>query len=96
MNGRKLVAWNLRRFRTARKLSQETLAAEAEIDRTYVGRVERGLENPTVATLDRLAKALSIPLAEFFAVPPSGFTKIPPLLGGPARRDKISKRRKKR
>jgi transcriptional regulator with XRE-family HTH domain len=54
------------------------------VDRTYVGRLERGLENPTVGVLDKLAKALSVPISEFFVVPPSGFTKIDPLPGGPA------------
>src|ERR1700733_10442343 len=43
----------------ARGLSQEALAVHAEIDRTYVSRFERGLENPSVAVLERLAKALS-------------------------------------
>jgi transcriptional regulator with XRE-family HTH domain len=54
-----LVARNIRRLRVARGLSQEVLAVDAQIDRTYVSRLERGLENPSVAVLDRLAKALS-------------------------------------
>ena len=54
----KLVAWNLRRLRVARALSQEALAVDAGIDRSFVGRIERGIENPTVETLDRLAAAL--------------------------------------
>ncbi|MFY9990900.1 MAG: helix-turn-helix transcriptional regulator, partial [Rhodoplanes sp.] len=51
MKGRKLVAWNLRRIRVQRDLSQDRLALDADVDRSYVGRVERGLENPTVAIL---------------------------------------------
>ena len=54
-----LVARNIRRLRVANRLSQEVLAVDAEIDRTYVSRLERGLENPTVAVLERIAKALS-------------------------------------
>jgi transcriptional regulator with XRE-family HTH domain len=54
-----LVARNIRRLRVANGLSQEVLAVDAEIDRTYVSRLERGLENPTVAVLERIAKALS-------------------------------------
>jgi predicted transcriptional regulator len=46
-----LVAGNIRRLRAAKGLSQEVLAMDAEIDRTYVSRLERGLENPTVAVL---------------------------------------------
>ena len=53
-----LVARNIRRLRVARALSQEDLAVDAGIDRTYVSRLERGLENPTVAVLEKLARAL--------------------------------------
>ena len=55
-----LVARNIRRLRVANGLSQEVLAVDAEIDRTYVSRLERGLENPTVIVLERLANALSV------------------------------------
>jgi transcriptional regulator with XRE-family HTH domain len=48
MNGRKLVAWNLRRLRVRQGLSQEKLAADAGVDRAYMSRLERELENPTV------------------------------------------------
>jgi transcriptional regulator with XRE-family HTH domain len=36
-----------------------------------VGRIERGVENPTVETLDRLARALDVPAAELLLVPKS-------------------------
>jgi len=36
MNGRKLVAWNLRRLRVGQQLSQEKLAADAGVDRAYM------------------------------------------------------------
>jgi transcriptional regulator with XRE-family HTH domain len=82
MDGRKLVAWNLRRLRVLRDLSQEKLAVDAGIDRTYVGRLERGLENPTVGVLDRLADALAIRISDFFVVPAPGETRPKPLRGG--------------
>jgi transcriptional regulator with XRE-family HTH domain len=44
-----IVARNIRRLRLERGLTQEALAVDAGIDRTYVSRLERGLENPTVA-----------------------------------------------
>jgi len=91
MNGQKLVAWNLRRLRVAKGLSQEALAAEAGIDRTYVGRLERGRENPTIGLLDRLAVSLSVPVSEFLVAPSGGLTKIEPLPGGPARGGKTKK-----
>jgi len=52
MDARKLVAWNLRRLRVSQNLSQEALGLHSDVDRTYVGRLERGLENPTVALLE--------------------------------------------
>jgi transcriptional regulator with XRE-family HTH domain len=53
-------------------LSQESLAVDAGVDRTYVSRLERGLENPTVAILDRLASALNAEISEFFVAPVPG------------------------
>ena len=41
-------------------LSQEKFAFEVELDRTYVSGIERGVRNPTVATLLRLTKTLGI------------------------------------
>jgi transcriptional regulator with XRE-family HTH domain len=96
MNGRKLAAWNLRRLRVARGVSQEALAADAEIDRTYVSRLERGFENPTVGLLDKLAGAFLTPISEFFVVPASGFIKISPLPGGPAKTRKPKPKSNKR
>ena len=64
-----IVAQNIRRLRVARGLSQEALAVDAEIDRTYVSRLERELENPTVAVLERLALALRVPIGDLFREP---------------------------
>jgi transcriptional regulator with XRE-family HTH domain len=69
MRAQALVARNLRRLRVKRGLSQEALAADAGIDRTYVSCLERGLENPTVAMLEQLADALAAAIVEFFVVP---------------------------
>jgi DNA-binding XRE family transcriptional regulator len=54
MKAHALVAWNLRRIRVRRGVSQERLAYDAEIDRSYVGGLERQTENPTIDLLDRL------------------------------------------
>jgi transcriptional regulator with XRE-family HTH domain len=43
------------------------LAVDAGIDRTYVSRLERGLENPTVAVLEKLAGAFSSNIEELFS-----------------------------
>jgi transcriptional regulator with XRE-family HTH domain len=66
------VAWNLRRLRVRRCLSQERLAYDADVDRSYVGGLERQAENPTVDVLDRLAATLEVPLSELFKQPRSG------------------------
>ncbi len=58
------------------------LAVDAEIDRTYVSRLERGLENPTVAVLARLAAALDARIEEFFVVPADGEAPPQPLQKG--------------
>ncbi|MDP1681902.1 MAG: helix-turn-helix transcriptional regulator [Burkholderiales bacterium] len=81
MNARELVAWNVRRLRVERGIAQEALAGDAEIDRTYVSRMERGMENPTVGVLERIARALGVPITDFFTVPKTG-AKLAPLLPG--------------
>jgi transcriptional regulator with XRE-family HTH domain len=69
MKAKALVARNIRKLRVKRKLSQENLAVDAQIDRTYVSRLERGMENPTVAVLERLAEALECKIGDFFVIP---------------------------
>ena len=54
----------LREVREARNLSQEELAAKAGVHRTYVGLLERGERNVTLRTIERLADALSVGMAE--------------------------------
>ena len=53
----------IRHVRLSKDISQEKLALLAEVDRSYVGRVERGDNNVAVLTLSRLASALGISLA---------------------------------
>jgi transcriptional regulator with XRE-family HTH domain len=67
MKGRKLVGLNVRRLRVERNMSQERLAYDSSVDRSYLGGMERGESNPTVDVLDRLAETLGVPLAELFA-----------------------------
>lgn len=53
----------IRSIRLAQGISQEKLALLAELDRSYVGRVERGDNNVAVLTLSRIANALGVSLA---------------------------------
>jgi transcriptional regulator with XRE-family HTH domain len=82
MKAAELVAWNLRRLRVARSIPQEILAADAEVDRSYVSRLERGLENPTVALLQKLADALEFHVSEFLREPAAEEVRADPLPGG--------------
>jgi transcriptional regulator with XRE-family HTH domain len=65
-----IVALNLRRLRRQRKLTQEELALRAEIDRSYLGNIERAEYSITVVTLGRLAKALLVLPGELLDLPP--------------------------
>ena len=82
MRAQVLVARNLRRLRVLKGLSQEALAVDAKIDRTYVSRLERCLENPTVAVLERLAGALGAQISDFFSAAHVSRGPIKPLAGG--------------
>jgi transcriptional regulator with XRE-family HTH domain len=55
---------NVLRRREAKGLTQEKLAENAELDRTFVSGVERGVRNPGLLTITRLAKALGVTTAE--------------------------------
>jgi transcriptional regulator with XRE-family HTH domain len=50
----------LREQRISRQLSQEELALAADVDRTFVSQMERGIRQPTITTLMKLAGALGI------------------------------------
>ena len=51
----------LRKLRVEKGLSQEALALESGLDRTFVSMLERGLRQPTLSSLFALAEALQIP-----------------------------------
>ena len=60
----KAVGAVLREFRERAGRSQETLSSECGFDRTYISRVERGIINPTIGRLWKIADALGSPLSE--------------------------------
>ena len=55
---RKRLARNLRALRNEAGFSQEGLALEADVDRTYVSQIERGIGNPSLLVLQKLASVL--------------------------------------
>jgi transcriptional regulator with XRE-family HTH domain len=64
MDIRKQVGINLQRLRRGKGWSQEDLAFESGLHRTYVSGIERGVRNPTLLILDKLAKSLDVAPAE--------------------------------
>jgi len=56
-----LLGENVRLHRKLRGMTQEELALEAGMERSYVSDLERGQRNPSVRALGRLAEALKIP-----------------------------------
>lgn len=82
MRARELLAWNLRLLRTARGLSQERLAVDAGVARAWVSQLERHKGNSSLDLLDRLAKALDVPVADLLAEPAAGAEPPAPLPNG--------------
>jgi transcriptional regulator with XRE-family HTH domain len=60
MDIRRRVGRNIKELREDRGWSQEELAFESGLHRTYISGVERGVRNPTVIVLDRIAIALGV------------------------------------
>lgn len=64
MDVRRRVGLNLKRFREERGFSQEAFADHCGLHRTYISGVERGVRNPTIVVVERIAKALKVSAAE--------------------------------
>ena len=54
----------LKRLRQERGLTQETLAKKANLHRVYLAQIEAQIKTPSLGTLERLAKALKVKVAE--------------------------------
>jgi transcriptional regulator with XRE-family HTH domain len=66
-DSRAVLAKNVRKYRRQKKLTQEQLAFEAEIDLTYLGGIERGKRNPSLLVMVRIADALSAQLPKLLS-----------------------------
>jgi transcriptional regulator with XRE-family HTH domain len=66
MDIRQQFAANVKRLRKVKNLSQEQLAFETGIHRTYISGVERSIRNPTIVIVDRIANALGVEPMELF------------------------------
>lgn len=64
----KSFATVLKRLRVEKGLSQEEFGFEADLHRTYVSQLERGLKSPSLRTLHKIANVLGIGLTELMAL----------------------------
>ena len=69
MQIRQIFADNLRRTRHSAGLSQEELAFRADLDRTYISSLERGVYAATIDVVARLADVLGVEAAELLVKP---------------------------
>ena len=70
MDLRGVFATNLRRLRRASGLSQEALAYEADVNRTYLSKLEKGVSYVGLEIIGKLAETLGVEPAEFLKLPP--------------------------
>jgi transcriptional regulator with XRE-family HTH domain len=61
------LALRIRALRHKKGWSQERLAEEADMHRTYLAGIERGLRNPSLRNLTKIARALGVTMAELFS-----------------------------
>jgi transcriptional regulator with XRE-family HTH domain len=69
MDIREVFARNLRRYRRDKGLSQEALAHEAGVDRTYISALERSIYSASITMVDKLARILGVDAADLLKRP---------------------------
>ncbi|MCG5238124.1 helix-turn-helix domain-containing protein [Xanthobacter oligotrophicus] len=82
MNAKRLVAWNVRRLRVEKGLTQEALALSADVDMSHLANLEIERANPTVELLELIANALGSHISELFRPFPEDAKKPGPLKKG--------------
>lgn len=65
-----MFAANLRKWRHARGVSQDDLAYEAEVSRSYLSQIEKGAHYASLRIIGRLAEVLKVEPAELLKLPP--------------------------
>ena len=61
------VGEHIRLFRLQKGMSQEQLALSAQMNTSYLGQLERGTKNPTLPTLEKIARGLNITIEEIIS-----------------------------
>ena len=64
---KKTIATNVKLARKSMGISQEELGFRADIDRTYVSQIERGIGNPSLLILHKVGVVLVIPVPDLLA-----------------------------
>jgi transcriptional regulator with XRE-family HTH domain len=64
----KKIGKRIRKLRLEESLSQEKLAFQSNLDRTYIGSVERGERNIAIINLNKIAKALNISVSKLLEI----------------------------
>jgi len=64
MQIQKRLGANIRQLRDQKNWSQEELAVRTGLHRTYISSLERGLRNPTIIVLEKIARAYNVPLTK--------------------------------
>ena len=72
MTPRELLAWNIRKLRVERGLSQERLALEAQIERVSISQIERKQVNLGIDSLGKIAQALNCAVSDLLKAPSPG------------------------
>lgn len=66
MDIKKKFGKHVKKLRLERGLSQEKLAYEADIDRTYIPSIEKGERNVSIVVIEKIAKALKVKISVLF------------------------------
>lgn len=62
----KTIGERIRTYRVRKKLSQDALGEIAGLHGKYIGQLERGEKNPTIGSIEKVARALNLPLETLF------------------------------
>jgi transcriptional regulator with XRE-family HTH domain len=66
MNIQEQFGLNVKKIREELNWSQDFLSEKSTLHRTYISGIERGIRNPTIEIVEKLAIALGVPISEFF------------------------------
>jgi transcriptional regulator with XRE-family HTH domain len=66
MDIKKKFGQKVKKLRQAKGLSQEALAYDAELDRTYIPSIEKGERNVSITVIEKIAKALKVKISILF------------------------------